>query len=157
MKNNYEFTPIEFREKILQDLEIRISDSIILVCAILIASIGLNMNSNAVVIGAMLISPVMTPILALGYGLSVLDSFVVRKSAKLLLLEVAVSIIVSSLYFMISPISYPSSEIISKTITISWDVFIDFEGEIARIISIRKKQVINIVLGVAIATALIPP
>lgn len=102
MKNNYEFTPIEFRDKILQDLEIRISDSIILVCAILIASIGLNMNSNAVVIGAMLISPVMTPILALGYGLSVFDSFVVKKSAKLLLLEVAVSIIVASLYFMIS-------------------------------------------------------
>src|SRR5574342_400928 len=97
MKNNYEFTPIEFREKILQDLEIRISDSIILVCAILIASIGLNMNSNAVVIGAMLISPVMTPILALGYGLSVLDSFVVRKSAKLFQEQVQPSGMFSSL------------------------------------------------------------
>ncbi|MDM7645266.1 DUF389 domain-containing protein [Lactococcus lactis] len=157
MKNNYEFTPIEFREKILQDLEIRISDSIILVCAILIASIGLNMNSNAVVIGAMLISPVMTPILALGYGLSVLDSFVVRKSAKLLLLEVAVSIIVSSLYFMISPISYPSSEIISRTSPTIWDVIIAFAGGVAGIIGARKKQANNIVPGVAVATALMPP
>jgi uncharacterized hydrophobic protein (TIGR00271 family) len=157
MEDTINFSPTEFREKILNDLEIRKNDIIILVCAILIASIGLNLNSTAVVIGAMLISPVMAPILGIGYGLSVLDLLVVKKSTYLLFLEVSISLIVAFLYFAISPISYASSEIIARTSPTIWDVVIAFSGGVAGIIGTRKKNTNNIVPGVAIATALMPP
>lgn len=157
MENTIDFSPTEFREKILNDLEIRKSDLTVLVCAILIASIGLNMNSTAVVIGAMLISPVMAPILGIGYGLSVLDLLVVKKAAYLLLLEVSISLVVAFLYFVISPISYASNEIIARTSPTIWDVIIAFSGGVAGIIGTRKKNTNNIVPGVAIATALMPP
>ncbi|WP_088810451.1 MULTISPECIES: DUF389 domain-containing protein [Listeria] len=147
----------EFREKINSDLTIKISDSVILMCAILIASIGLNMNSIPVIIGAMLISPLMTPILGVGYGLSVLDFYIVKKAALLLLVEVLVSLVVATLYFTISPITYASDELIARTAPTIWDVIIAFAGGVAGIIGASKKTSTNIVPGVAIATALMPP
>ncbi len=147
----------EFREKINSDLTIKISDSIILMCAILIASVGLNMNSIPVIIGAMLISPLMTPILGVGYGLSVLDFDIVKKAGLLLLVEVFVSLVVATLYFTISPITYASDEIIARTSPTIWDVVIAFSGGVAGIIGASKKTSTNIVPGVAIATALMPP
>ena len=145
-----EYTVDEFREKILFDIEIETSDSVILMCAILIASIGLNMNSLPVIFGAMLISPLMSPLLGVGYGLSVFDFAVVKKAAKLLLLEVAVSLAVAT-------ITYASSEIVARTSPTIWDVIIAFAGGLAGIIGARKKGSNNIVPGVAIATALMPP
>ena len=117
----------EYREKLYDDLHVRLRDTAILMCAIFIASIGLNMNSTAVIIGAMLISPLMTPIVGLGFGLA------------------------------ISPLSYASSELIARTSPTIWDVLIAIAGGIAGVIGSRKKEANNIVPGVAIATALMPP
>lgn len=155
--NKEEYSPSEFREKIKRDLKVKKSDSVILMCAILIASIGLNMNSIPIIIGAMLISPLMTPILGIGYGLSVLDFTILKKAALLLTLEVGVSLIVTGIYFSISPVSYASNEIIARTSPTIWDVIIAFSGGVAGIIGTRKKSANNIVPGVAIATALMPP
>lgn len=151
------YNAAEFRQKVLSDLVIKTSDSMILMCAILIASIGLNMNSIPVIIGAMLISPLMTPILGIGYGLSVFDFQIVKKAALLLFVEVVVSLVVATLYFSISPITYASSELIARTSPTIWDVVIAFTGGVAGIIGARKKTSTNIVPGVAIATALMPP
>lgn len=155
--DNVEYSVSEFREKLMSDIEIKASDSVILMCAILIASIGLNMNSIPVIIGAMLISPLMSPLLCIGYGLSVLDLAMVKKAGKLLLVEVGVSLAVATIYFSLSPITYASNEIIARTAPTIWDVIIAFSGGLAGIIGARKKGSNNIVPGVAIATALMPP
>lgn len=157
MRSIAEYSPEEFKEKILTDLIVKRSDSVILMCAILIASIGLNMNSIPVIIGAMLISPLMSPILGIGFGLSILDFTIFKKGAKLLLIEVIVSLVVATTYFFLSPISYASNEIIARTSPTIWDVIIATAGGVAGIIGARKKESTNIVPGVAIATALMPP
>lgn len=126
-------------------------------CAIFIASIGLNMNSTAVVIGAMLISPLMTPIVGLGFGLAIFDTRLVKQSLEVLLTQVLVSLLVSTLYFWISPLSYASSELIARTSPTIWDVLIAIAGGIAGVVGSREKEANNIVPGVAIATALMMP
>ncbi|MFV0558589.1 MAG: DUF389 domain-containing protein [Enterococcus sp.] len=157
MEGQQLYQPLEFRDKIYGDLKVTVSDSVILMCAILIASIGLNMNSTAVIIGAMLISPLMTPILGMGFALSILDFPMFKKALKLLAVEVGVSLLVATLYFALSPVTYASSEIIARTSPTIWDVIIAFAGGTAGIIGARKKSSNNIVPGVAIATALMPP
>ena len=147
----------EFREKLYDDLHVRLRDTLILMCSIFIASIGLNMNSTAVVIGAMLISPLMTPIVGLGFGLAIFDTRLIKQSLEVLLTQVLVSLLVSTLYFWISPLSYASSELIARTSPTIWDVLIAIAGGIAGFIGSRKKEANNIVPGVAIATALMPP
>ena len=155
MSGNY--STREFREKLYDDLHVRLRDTLILMCAIFIASIGLNMNSTAVVIGAMLISPLMTPIVGLGFGLAIFDTRLIKQSLQVLLTQVLVSLLVSTLYFWISPLSYASSELIARTSPTIWDVLIAIAGGIAGFIGSRKKEANNIVPGVAIATALMPP
>lgn len=147
----------EFRNKIYDDLDLTRSDLAILLCAMLIASIGLNMDSTPVIIGAMLISPLMTPILGIGFSLAILDMNLLRKSFKILFIQVSLSLIASTVYFLISPISYASTEIIARTSPTIWDVVIAFVGGLAGVIGARKKEANNIVPGVAIATALMPP
>ncbi|WP_342983582.1 DUF389 domain-containing protein [Streptococcus parasanguinis] len=147
----------EYREKLYDDLHVRLRDTAILMCAIFIASIGLNMNSTAVIIGAMLISPLMTPIVGLGFGLAIFDTRLIKQSLEVLLTQVLVSLLVSTLYFWISPLSYASSELIARTSPTIWDVLIAIAGGIAGVIGSRKKEANNIVPGVAIATALKPP
>ena len=147
----------EYREKLYDDLHVRLRDTAILMCAIFIASIGLNMNSTAVIIGAMLISPLMTPIVGLGFGLAIFDTRLIKQSLEVLLTQVLVSLLVSTLYFWISPLSYASSELIARTSPTIWDVLIAIAGGIAGFIGSRKKEANNIVPGVAIATALMPP
>ncbi len=147
----------EYREKLYDDLHVRIRDTVILMCAIFIASIGLNMNSTAVIIGAMLISPLMTPIVGLGFGLAIFDTRLIKQSLEVLFTQVLVSLLVSTLYFWISPLSYASSELIARTSPTIWDVLIAIAGGIAGFIGSRKKEANNIVPGVAIATALMPP
>ena len=155
MSGNY--STREFREKLYDDLHVRLRDTVILMCSIFIASIGLNMNSTAVIIGAMLISPLMTPIVGLGFGLAIFDTRLIKQSLEVLFTQVLVSLLVSALYFWISPLSYASSELIARTSPTIWDVLIAIAGGIAGVIGSRKKEANNIVPGVAIATALMPP
>ena len=155
MSGNY--STREYREKLYDDLHVRLRDTVILMCAIFIASIGLNMNSTAVIIGAMLISPLMTPIVGLGFGLAIFDTRLIKQSLEVLFTQVLVSLLVSTLYFWISPLSYASSELIARTSPTIWDVLIAIAGGIAGFIGSRKKEANNIVPGVAIATALMPP
>ena len=155
MTGNY--STREYREKLYDDLHVRLRDTVILMCAIFIASIGLNMNSTAVIIGAMLISPLMTPIIGLGFGLAIFDTRLIKQSLGVLFTQVLVSLLVSTLYFWISPLSYASSELIARTSPTIWDVLIAIAGGIAGVIGSRKKEANNIVPGVAIATALMPP
>ena len=155
MTRNY--STREFREKLYDDLHVRLRDTVILMCSIFIASIGLNMNSTAVVIGAMLISPLMTPIVGLGFGLAIFDTRLIKQSLKVLFTQVLVSLLVSALYFWISPLSYASSQLIARTSPTILDVLIAIAGGIAGFIGSRKKEANNIVPGVAIATALMPP
>ncbi len=155
MTGNY--STREYREKLYDDLHVRLRDTVILMCAIFIASIGLNMNSTAVIIGAMLISPLMTPIVGMGFGLALFDLRLVKQSLQLLSTQVIVSLLVSTLYFWISPLTHASSELVARTSPTIWDVLIAIAGGIAGVIGSRKKEANNIVPGVAIATALMPP
>lgn len=151
------YTAEEFKDKMYTNLKVRPSDSVILMCSIFIASIGLNMNSIPIIIGAMLISPLMTPILSIGLALSLYDMKLLRAASRLLLVQVLISLTVATIYFAISPITYASNEIIARTQPTIWDVIIAFAGGTAGIIGAQQKMSNNIVPGVAIATALMPP
>jgi len=130
---------------------------LILVFAILIASVGLNVNSAAVIIGAMLISPLMGPIVGVGAGLGVLDLQLVRRSLKNLGFAVAASVFTSTFYFLLTPLDEAHSEILARTSPTIWDVLIALSGGFAGIIAAASKDRGNVVPGVAIATALMPP
>lgn len=129
----------------------------VLVLAIFIASIGLNMNSTAVIIGAMLISPLMGSIQAAAYGTATANMRMFRKSMIGLVFQVIICLITSTLYFCISPISTTTSELLARTQPNIWDVLIALFGGIAAIIGITRKEKSNVIPGVAIATALMPP
>jgi uncharacterized hydrophobic protein (TIGR00271 family) len=128
-----------------------------LIFAIFIASIGLNVNSTAVVIGAMLISPLMGPIMGIGLGIGINDLELLKKGAKNLLIAASVSIATSFLYFSITPLHEASSELLARTTPTVWDVFIAFVGGLAGIVAVTRKEKSNVIPGVAIATALMPP
>ncbi|MGI1806664.1 DUF389 domain-containing protein [Exiguobacterium sp. TDN 0502] len=147
----------ETRTKIDQELTIRSSNAVILMCAIFIASIGLNLNSIPVIIGAMLISPLMNPILGLGMALGLSDIPLFKKALRLLIVQLTISIVTSTIYFSFSPLTAASDELMARTFPTIWDVLIAFAGGIAGWIGLRKKGANNIVPGVAIATALMPP
>lgn len=151
------YTTFEYRDKLMDDLTIKPQDTIILMCAIVIASVGLNLNSTAVIIGAMLISPLMTSIVGIGLGFAIYDRALLIKAVLLLLTQVIVSLVVSSFYFSLSPLKYASAELIARTSPSLWDIIIAIAGGIAGVIGSRKKEITNIVPGVAIATALMPP
>lgn len=129
----------------------------VLIFAILIASIGLNVNSTAVVIGAMLISPLMGPIMGIGYGVGIYDSELIRKSLRNLALSTGIGLAVSFIYFLLSPLSFAQSELLSRTTPTIWDVLIALCGGLAGIIGATRSERTNIIPGVAIATALMPP
>ena len=147
----------QFLSKISADGTLNIESLIVLTCAIFIASVGLNVNSTATIIGAMLISPLMGPLLAIGTGLALYDVTLLRKGTISLLAEIIISLAASTIYFHFSPLTYASQEIIARTSPTIWDVMIAFFGGVAGIIGARKKEANNIVPGVAIATALMPP
>ncbi len=129
----------------------------ILICAILVASVGLNMNSTAVIIGAMLISPLMGPIIGMGYGLATYEFNLFRKALKNFLFALVVSLITSSLYFVISPVDTAHSELLARTSPTIYDVFIALFGGTAGMLAMSSKLKGNVIPGVAIATALMPP
>lgn len=128
-----------------------------LACAIIIASIGLNVNSTAVVIGAMLISPLMGPIVGAGFALGVFDFTLLRKSLRNLLNATLVSLTVSTLYFYLSPFKDVQPELLSRTSPNIYDILIAFFGGIVGVIAVTRTEKGNPIPGVAIATALMPP
>lgn len=129
----------------------------ILVFAIIIASVGLNMNSTAVIIGAMLISPLMGPINGMGYSIATYNFPLFRKAVKSFSFAVVAGLIASTVYFLLSPISTAHSELLARTSPTIYDVIIALFGGLAGIVAISSKQKGNVIPGVAIATALMPP
>ena len=130
---------------------------VILILSMFIASIGLNMNSTAVIIGAMLISPLMGPILATGFGFATLNFTVVKSAILRLSLQITIAVLASALYFYISPVQTATSELLARTEPNIFDVFIAIFGGLAGIIGQTRKTLDNVIPGVAIATALMPP
>lgn len=147
----------EIHERMVSGAVVRGTNLWILVLAIFIASVGLNMNSTAVIIGAMLISPLMGSIMAIGYGIATDDTELAKNSAKKLALQVAVCLITSTIYFTLSPISEAKSELLARTSPTIWDVVIACCGGLAGVIGTTRKEKTNVIPGVAIATALMPP
>lgn len=129
----------------------------ILIFAIFIASIGLNVNSTAVIIGAMLISPLMSPILGIGMSVAINDLDFLKKSFKNLMVATLFSVAASTIYFAISPLSDAQSELLARTNPTIWDVLIALFGGLAGIVAGSRKEKSNAIPGVAIATALMPP
>lgn len=131
---------------------------IILACAIVIASVGLNVNSIPVIIGAMLISPVMGPILGLGLGLGIEDGNLLKDSLKNFAIMVGISIFASSVFFFLSPLTLENpSELLARTNPTIYDVLIALFGGFAGILETSRKEKGTVISGVAIATALMPP
>lgn len=129
----------------------------ILVFAIFIASLGLNVNSTAVIIGAMLVSPLMGPIMGLGLGMAINNLTLLKKASLNYLFAAGVGLATSTIYFLISPINDAHSEILARTSPSIYDVLIAFFGGLAGILATSSKQKGNVIPGVAIATALMPP
>lgn len=129
----------------------------VLFFAILTASVGLNVNSTAVIIGAMLISPLMGPIIGIGYGAGINDFVLIRQAMRNLLIFTLVSLATSAIYFGLSPLNEAGSELLARTSPTIWDVLIAFFGGAAGVIALTRKSISNVVPGVAIATALMPP
>ena len=129
----------------------------VLICAILVASVGLNMNSTAVIIGAMLISPLMGPINGMGYSLATYDFVLFRKAIKNFSFALLVSLLTSATYFFISPVNTAHSELLARTSPTIYDVFIALFGGVAGMLALSSKLKGNVIPGVAIATALMPP
>ncbi len=148
---------LTIHNSILQGLQIKGSPLVILLCAIIIASVGLQVNSTAVVIGAMLISPIMSSILAIGYGCATYNLNIAKKGFVYLLIQMSIAIIASTIFFTISPIKTPSEELIARTTPSFYDVLIALFGGIAGIVGTTRVSKTNVIPGVAIATALMPP
>ena len=130
----------------------------ILFFAIIVASIGLNVNSTAVIIGAMLISPLMGPIMGIGLSVGINDNEMLRTSLRNLLIMMIISLLASSAYFYLSPLGDAQSELLARTRPTIFDVLIAFFGGAAGMIATsRKSQPFTVISGVAIATALMPP
>lgn len=129
----------------------------ILACAIVVASVGLNVNSTAVVIGAMLISPLMGPIVGAGFALGIYDFNLLKKSLFNLIIATFVGLVVSTIYFWLSPFKEEQSELLSRTSPTFYDVLIAFFGGLVGVIAVTRVDKGNPIPGVAIATALMPP
>lgn len=147
----------EIKERIIGGSNVTGTNLCILMLAILVASIGLNMNSTAVIIGAMLISPLMGSIQAMGYSMAASDLNQFKKSGIGFLFQIMICLITSTLYFRISPISTQTSELLARTQPNVWDVLIACCGGLAGMIGVTRTEKSNVIPGVAIATALMPP
>ena len=147
----------EIIENVKKGIEFKGMNLWVLIFAIFIASIGLNVNSTAVIIGAMLISPLMGPIMGIGLGIGINDFELIKKSFKNLGISVLISVLTSTIYFLITPLSDAQSELLARTTPTIWDVFIALFGGLAGIVAATRKSISNVIPGVAIATALMPP
>lgn len=147
----------EAEQSIREGVSFRGTNMIILILAIFIASLGLNTNSTAVIIGAMLISPLMGPIIGIGLGVGIHDFDLLKRSLRNLIMAAGFSIATSTLYFLISPVGQGHSELLARTSPTIYDVLIGFFGGGAGIVAIGSRSKGNVIPGVAIATALMPP
>ncbi len=144
-------------ETITKDVIFKGTNLWILVFAIIVASVGLNMNSTAVIIGAMLISPLMGPINGMGYSIATYNFPLLRIAIKNFSFAVGASLLASTAYFAISPLATAHSELLARTSPTIYDVLIALFGGLAGIVAISSKHKGNVIPGVAIATALMPP
>lgn len=144
-------------ESLKKGVEFRGTNLWVLIFAIFLASLGLNTNSTAVIIGAMLISPLMGPIMGFGLGLGITDFDLVKRSLRSYLTATLFSVVTATIYFLISPISEAQSELLARTSPTIYDVLIAFFGGLAGIVAGSTKSKGNVIPGVAIATALMPP
>ena len=143
---------------IKKNIAFRGPNVIILACAIIIAAVGLNVNSIPVIIGAMLISPVMGPTIGFGLGLGTNDTELLKNSGKNFVVMVVISIVVASLYFLISPLRLNNpTELLARTRPTIYDVLIALFGGTAGMLEHARKERGTVLSGVAIATALMPP
>lgn len=129
----------------------------VLVFAIFIASLGLNVNSTAVIIGAMLISPLMGPIIGMGLAIGISDLDLLRRSFKNYLIATLISVLTATVYFLLTPLTDAQSELLARTSPTLYDVFIALIGGAAGFLALATKGKGNVIPGVAIATALMPP
>lgn len=149
--------PAEIRADVEAGIPFRGTNLWVLFFAILVASVGLNVNSTAVIIGAMLISPLMGPIVGIGYGAATLELALIRRGLKNLLTATVLSLVVSALYFRLTPLTDAGSELLARTQPSTWDVLIALFGGAAGAVGLTRREHSNVIPGVAIATALMPP
>lgn len=149
----------EIIESIERGVNFRGAKLWILIIAVFVASLGLNTNSTAVIIGAMLISPLMGPIIGMGLGVGIYDFELLRRSWRNFIIATLVSILTATVYFLITPITVVQSELLARTSPSIYDVLIALCGGLAGIIALSSKgqRTGNVIPGVAIATALMPP
>ncbi len=148
----------EIRSRLLAGGKITGTNMCVMICAIVIASVGLNTDSVAVIIGAMLISPLMGSILATAYGAAANDGYLVKKHLSGFGFQIAVSIASAAVYFLLSPVKEATAQLIARTQPTFFDVLVAVAGGVAGIIGqTREDKANNIIPGVAIATALMPP
>ena len=150
-------TPQAIDEQVRSGARISGTNLWVVFFAILVASVGLNVNSTAVIIGAMLISPLMGPIVAMGYGAAIDDTGLMARALKNLCIFTVLSLLTSTLYFTLSPLTEPGSELMARTTPNLWDVLIAAFGGAAGMVGATRRGFNNVVPGVAIATALMPP
>lgn len=148
---------LEAVDSIRKGVEFKGANLWILILAIFMASLGLNVNSTAVIIGAMLISPLMGPIMGIGLSVGLNDFELMKRSFKSYSLTTLFSIITATVYFLITPLSEAQSELLARTSPTIYDVFIALLGGLAGLIALSSKGKGNVIPGVAIATALMPP
>ena len=144
-------------DSIRKGIEFRGANLWILIFAIFIACLGLNINSTAVIIGAMLISPLMGPIMGIGLAVGINDFELMKRSLKSFLITTLFSVVTATLFFLVSPVAEGQSELLARTSPTIYDVFIALMGGLAGIIATASKSKGNVIPGVAIATALMPP
>ena len=144
-------------EQVSAGVEFRGTNLWILMCAIMIASLGLNVNSTAVIIGAMLISPLMGPIIGMGLSVGIGDFDLLKRALKNYGVATLISVVTATVNFLISPLNEARSELLARTSPSLYDVLIAFFGGAAGVLALTTKSKGQVIPGVAIATALMPP
>ncbi|NVO32965.1 DUF389 domain-containing protein [Hymenobacter lapidiphilus] len=150
-------TPTDIVQDVEEGLVFRGTNLWVLMFAILVASVGLNVNSTAVVIGAMLISPLMGPIVGIGFGAATVRVEIIQRGLSNLLLATVISLLVSATYFWLTPLTDAGTELLGRTVPTTWDVLIALFGGAAGAVALTRREKSNVLPGVAIATALMPP
>ena len=148
---------LETIDSIRKGVEFKGANLWILIFAIFMASLGLNVNSTAVIIGAMLISPLMGPIMGVGLSVGLNDFELMKRSLKSFLITTAFSVTTATVFFLFTPIAQAQSELLARTSPTIYDVFIALFGGLAGVVALSTKEKGNVIPGVAIATALMPP
>ena len=148
---------LETVDSIRKGVEFKGANLWILIFAIFMASLGLNVNSTAVIIGAMLISPLMGPIMGVGLSVGLNDFELMKRSLKSFLITTLFSVTTATIFFLVSPVAEGQSELLARTSPTIYDVFIALMGGLAGVTALSTKEKGNVIPGVAIATALMPP